>query len=321
MITVSDYLDFVEREYLGDFVREGGAAVKFAVTSDGMAESLRASLAERARLLGYAVVSVNADEVRVHMIDHVFAAIARQIDWDATARAFVLHTLSGLHFEVPEGAADLSVESLAALNNYDANELRVDLNRALQGGILEDYEMTYEFRRAMLRLCQAQVDRGDAAKTERDSVVLWLRGELRLITSLKQAGIFQKVARHNARDMLLSLTRWLVKAGMTGLVLNLDIQRCAVSKRPESGIFYTKAGVLDLYELLRQLIDATNELASCFVLVATAPETLFDPKRGFEVNYPALRYRVWNEVRDHDRVNPLAALIEIADVSSVEAVR
>ena len=134
--------------------------------------------------------------------------------------------------------------------------------------------MAQEFRRAMLRLCLAQVDRSDHAQADREAVLAWLKGELRLITALRQAGIFQKVARHNARDLLLSLARWLVKAGHSGLVLDLDIRRCAVSTRPEDGIYYTKAACLDVYELLRQLIDATDELASCFVLVTTAPETL-----------------------------------------------
>ena len=83
--------------------------------------------------------------------------------------------------------------------------------------------------------------------------------------------------------------------------------RCAVSKRPPEATasIYTKAACLDVYELLRQLIDATDELASCFVLVTTAPETLIDPKRGIEHNYPALKMRIWNEVRDRQRANPL----------------
>jgi hypothetical protein len=226
----------------------------------------------------------------------------------------VLRTLDNLGFRAPQDGSDLSVESLAALNEYNATELRLELNRALQREVLEDYEMTHEFRRAMLRLCQAQVDQGDATQTERDFMLLWLRGELRLISALKPAGIFQKIARHNARDMLLSLTRWLVKAGKTGLVLDLDIRRCALPKRPDdAGVFYTKAGVLDVYEVLRQLIDVTDELSSCFVLVTTAPATLTDPKRGFEIHYPALRYRVWNDVRDQARVNPLAALVEVSD--------
>lgn len=316
MLTPSEYVDFVRSEYLSDFVKSGGSAVKFAVADDGA--ELRALLGNAALAEGYAVASVDAGDVRAHMIDKVFHEVARQIDWDAGAVVFVTRAFRSLGFKVPENASDLTLERIAALNEFDQNELRLDFQRKLQAEILQDFEMAQEFRRAMLRLCQAQVDRSDHVQADRDAVLAWLRGDLRLITALRQAGIFQKIARHNARDLLLSLARWLVKTGHSGLVLDLDIRRCAVSKRPAEpdGVFYTKATCLDVYELLRQLIDATDELASCFVLVTTAPETLTDPKRGIEYHYPALKMRIWNEVRDRRRANPLAALVRL-DVEEV----
>ena len=276
---------------------------------------LRALVREAAIAEGYVVASVDAGDVRAHMIDKVFHEVARQIDWDAGAIVVVTRAFRELGFAIPENTSDMSLERIAVLNDFDQNELRLAFARKLQGEILRDFEMAQEFRLAMLRLCQSQVDRSDPARADRDAVLAWLRGELRLITALRQAGIFQKIARHNARDFLLSLARWLVKAGHSGLVLDLDITRCAVSKRlPDAeGVFYSKAACLDVYELLRQLIDATDELASCFVLVTTAPETLTDPKRGIEHNYPALKMRIWNEVHDRRRANPFAALIRLDD--------
>lgn len=315
-LTPSEYVDFLRSEYLSDFVKSGGSAVKFAVSDDGA--EVRTLLRNAALAEGYAVASVDAGDVRAHMIDKVFHEVGRQIDWDAGAVVFATRAFRSLGFSVPENASDLTLERIAALNEFDQNELRLDFQRKLQAEILQDFEMAQEFRKAMLRLCQAQVDRSDHAQADREAVLAWLRGELRLITALRQAGIFQKIARHNARDLLLSLARWLVKTGHSGLVLDLDIRRCAVSKRPAEadGVFYSKAACLDVYELLRQLIDATDELASCFVLVTTARETLTDPKRGIEHNYPALKMRIWNEVRDRRRVNPLAALVRL-DVEEV----
>ena len=308
----SDYVNFLRSEYLTDFVKSGGSAVKFAVPADDV--ELGALLKDAALAEGYAVASVDAGSVRAHMIDKVFHDVARQIDWDAGAVVVATRAFRSLGFSVPENASDLTLERIAALNEFDQHELRLEFSRKLQAEILDDFEMAQEFRRAMLRLCLAQVDRSDPAQADREAVLAWLKGELRLITALRQAGIFQKIARHNARDFLLSLARWLVKAGHSGLVLELDIRRCAVPRRSadgEDGVFYTKATCLDVYELLRQLIDATDELASCFVLVTTAPETLTDPKRGIEHNYPALKMRIWNEVRDRRRANPFAALIRL----------
>ncbi len=313
MIGVEQYLDFLDQEYLAEYIPGGGAAVKFAAAADGPAERLRAGLAERARSEGYVVASIDAAHVKVHMIDKLFSGIANQIDWEDGARRVVRSAIEQLSFRVPSDG-ELALDRLAAENDFDPNELRRDLFRVLQREILEDYELAHEFRLAMLRLCEGEVDRGDATRTERDLVLLWLRGELRLISSLKQARIYQRIARHNARDMLASLTRWVVKTGRPGLLLDLDLRRCALNKRPDDRLlFYSKAAVLDAYELLRQLIDATDELTSCFCLITISPDMLTDPKRGIEHHYDALKARIWDEVRDRVRTNPLAALVRTAD--------
>jgi len=307
----TEYADFLRSEYLSDFVRGGGSAVKFVVADED--DTFRSLVHDRALAEGYAVVSVDAADVRAHMIDQVFHCIARQVDWDAGSVVIATRAFRSLGLDVPENSSDLTLERTAALNEYDPYELRRDFNIALQDEILRDFELTQEFRRAMMRICLAQVDRTDHATADRDAVLAWLKGELRLITALRQAMIFQKIARHNARDMLFSLARWLVKTGHSGLMLDLDIRRCGVSKRPPDaeGIYYTKAACLDVYEVLRQLIDATDELTSSLVIVTTAPETLTDPKRGIEYNYPALKMRIWDEVRDRRRANPLSTLVRL----------
>jgi P-loop Domain of unknown function (DUF2791) len=312
MITTSRYLDVLEAEYLADFVPSGGAAVKFVAAADNSANELRRELLRRGREQGFVTATVDAANVKAHMIDKVFMAIAEQLDWDAMARAVVERSLAELGFKVPADQ-DLSLDVLAELNDYDPIELRLDLYRALQAKTTNDFELAQEFRVAMLRLCRAQVERSDAMAMEREAILMWLRGELRLISAVKSAGIFQRIARHNARHMLASLPRWVAKAGGAGLILDFDIRRCAVPKRPDDEfVYYTKASVIDVYELLRQLIDSTDELSSLLVLVTLDPDTLTDPRRGIEVHYDALKFRIWDEVRDRERENPLAALVRIS---------
>ena len=49
MIAPAEYIDFLRREYLADFIRDGGAAVKFAVPLSGTApEEVHALLREAA---------------------------------------------------------------------------------------------------------------------------------------------------------------------------------------------------------------------------------------------------------------------------------
>jgi hypothetical protein len=313
MTRPADYLAFVRDEYLATFVRAGGAAVKFAVPSDGAAaEEIRSTLQRMADAEGYVYARIDAAEVKVHMIDRLFFEVARQVDWDRLARFEVVRVLRELRFEVPQDPRELDLETVARINEFDVNELRRDFNRGLQEDLFRDYQLAQEFRIAMIRLCQAQLDRSAPTQATRADIVDWLRGDLRRISILKEALIFHKIGRHTARHMLFSLARWLTRAGRSGLVLDLDIRRCMESRRTEiaEGLYYSKPAVMDAYEVLRQLIDATDELSACFVLVTCAPDFLTDPVRGLDA-YHALKLRIWDEVHDRRRVNPLAALVRM----------
>jgi phosphoserine phosphatase len=94
-------------------------------------------------------------------------------------------------------------------------------------------------------------------------------------------------------------------------VLHLDIRACAATSRSQTeGQYYTRPVVLDVYELLRQFIDATDELDSTLIVVSAGPEFLTDPGRGVE-RYWALKLRISDEVRDRSRTNPYGSLIRL----------
>ncbi len=192
--------------------------------------------------------------------------------------------------------------------------LRKELRSCLEKEIFHDFEMSQEFRIAMIRLCLNQLDTAKPSAFMSNAVKEWLRGELRLISTLKNALIFQKIARHNARHMLFSLTHWLRVNGKSGLVLVLDITRYLIStrsKNPDDGFFYSAPAVLDAYELLRQFIDGTDEMEGLLIIVLASKDFLNDDKRGLR-SYDALKLRIWDEVRDRQRQNPLASLVRLS---------
>jgi hypothetical protein len=175
--------------------------------------------------------------------------------------------------------------------------------------------MVQEFRLAMLRLCQAYLEPGRAELAEVAAIHQWLRGELRLISALKAAGIYQKVVRHLGRDMFLSLSHWARLTGKQGLVLILDITRYTLERRrvePDGLLFYSTTAVMDAYEVLRQFIDATDDLESCFICAIAPTAFLQDDNRGL-AKYAALKLRIWDEVRDRRLANPLSSLVRLAD--------
>lgn len=315
MISVDDYAAFLATEYLDTYIAGGGAAVKFVVAGEaGDADRFTATVRDRAAAHGYATVRVDAIDVRIHMIDQLFFAVAEQIDWDGLAAARVRATYARIAHPVPDGSGDLAIDAVAAHHHVDPGELNRDVNRQLQHDVFNDYAMVQEFRIAMLRLCQAHLHSGQVTEAEHAAVLAWLRGELRQIAVLRSATIFRRIGRHNARQLLFSLAHWLATNDRAGLFIELDVRRFGFARRPQPderhGLYYTKASLLDGYELLRQLVDNTDELSHCCVVVVAAPEFTSDPSRGVDA-YQALKLRIYDEVRDRNRDNPYSSLVRL----------
>jgi len=335
---VDEYLEFLHKEYLADFIRRGGASVKVAVVGgDQVAERFHTGLAAAARAEGYLFAAVDAASDRVHLVDQIFFAVARQVDWHALATSAVRAAYDAAAFPVPDAAilargtpggsapeppGGLTVAGVAASYDVNPRELYRSVRRQLEQALLGDSGLAHEFRLAMLRLCQAELGAGDVDVVERDAVLGWLRGQRVPLPALRSALIYSRIGRHNARSLLASLARWLPTVGVAGLVIGCDLARLAVGRRPpveeRQGVYYSKAAVLDAYEVVRQLIDATDSLSSVLMAVVVPPELVSDEVRGLPA-YSALQLRVADEVRDRRRINPYAALVRL-DVR-LEAIR
>jgi hypothetical protein len=314
-MTPQEWLDTLRKEYLQDFIRRGGAAVKFVVPMEEIGhDQLRDELRRVAEEEGFLFAFVDAASTKIHMVDKLFHEVARQVDWDGLAYSFVTQIFKKNRYEMPTAPDEVNLQQIALLNRREEMFLRKELRAWLEKAIYRDFEMSQEFRIAMIGLCIAQLDPGGASPFLSNAIKEWLRGELRLISTLKEALIFQKVARHNARHMLFSLAHWLKMNGRNGLVLNLDISRYTVSARPkdpDDSFYYSTPATLDAYEVLRQFIDGTDELECCFITVVASREFLTDEKRGLN-RYDALKLRIWDEVRDKHRQNPFASLIRVS---------
>lgn len=314
MIPAGQFVSFLDAEYLRGYVDAGGAAVKFVVP-DSAASA--ASFVDRFRsasdAANYATVCVDAAETRVHLLEQVFFQVASQIDWDGLAAVSVRKAVAAAGYPPPADGT-VVLDRLAAHHRVDVRELKRDVDRQLQQQVQQDYSMVQEFRTAMLRLCQAQLRSGQVAEAEHAAVIDWLRGDLRQISALKSALIFRRIGRHNARQLLFSLAHWLTVNDRAGLALLLDIRRLGFARRPapeeRHGHYYTRAALLDAYEVLRQLIDNTDEMANCMVVVMASPAFLTDAGRGVDA-YQALKLRIADEVRDVKRDNPLSSLIRL----------
>jgi len=320
-ITIDEWIDTIREEYLHDFIKRGGAAVKFVVPMDDIDhDQLLNLLRKTSEEENYLFTSVNAISTKIHMIDKLFHAVARQIDWDDLSLSFVKNIFTQNGYELPIRSEDFDFQNISAINKREEKFLRKEVHSWLEAKIFHDFEMSQEFRIAMIRLCLEQLDSAGPSAFLSNAVKEWLRGELRLISTLKEALIFQKIARHNARHMLFSLVHWLRVNGKSGLILVLDVTRylsSGRSKNPDDGFFYSVPAILDVYEVLRQFIDGTDEMEGCLIVVLASKEFLDpDNRRGLS-RYDALKLRIWDEVRDRQRPNPLASLVRLANHNRV----
>jgi transposase-like protein len=314
VLKADDYAGFLEREYLAQYLPAGGAAVKVAVIGDGgAADRLESALATATVEHNDLFARISAESTRVHMIDQIFFEISRVVDWQAVSAASVRAAYAGASFPVPEGTG-LTVAQIARHHDVDARELYRSVRRLLERSLLDNPLIATEMGRAVLRLAQVQLGAGDVDTAEHEAVLSWLHGEIRSITALRSALIYTRIGRHNARAMLASTAALLLAADYRGLVVCFDYGRLAEARRPpveaRSGFYYSKAAVLDAYEVLRQFIDATDELRGVLVIAIVPPELMTDEARGLPA-YTALQLRVADEVRDRRRANPFAALVRL----------
>ncbi|MBA3248836.1 MAG: DUF2791 family P-loop domain-containing protein [Geodermatophilaceae bacterium] len=311
-LTCASYLDFLATEYLAGYVSDGGAAVRFVVPgSDEVARRWHGGLAEAAGSANCLVVALDAAETKLAMIDQLYAAVARAVDWADLVRRTLRQAWAAIGLPPEE---TLTVSAVAALHDLDAREAARSIRRQLETVLLTDTTLAREFRLAVLRLCQAELGTGDVIDAEAAAVLAWLRVEPVQLRALKSASLYSRIGRHNARALLLSLATWRHRTTGSGLVIDIDLNRLAVNRRPpveqRTGLYYTKAALLDAYEVLRQLIDAADSLRGVMVAVTLPPELVTDEGRGLPA-YTALQLRIVDEVRDKRRANPYAALVRL----------
>ena len=312
-VALDEWVRCLDNEYLADFIAGGGSAVRLIVAPDVDAvDTALATLAGVALEWGYGLAWVNAGQTKVQLIEQLFHAVARQIDWETGIKHWLRGQLEKSGYTIPESGA-LDVDSLTVCNDFSRAELLAEARRWVAHEISSDHSLYREFRNAMAMLVLGQLNPSSVTPSDAEVVYQWLRGEKCSLSILKRLRLFQRIGRHNGRLMLASLAAFLPKLGFKGLVVLLDI-RPVVSEIP-GGLRYTRAAIQDFYEVLRQCIDSTDELRHFLLIAAAGPGLTDNERRGLD-SYTALKLRTIEDVRDKDRSNPLGMLVHLEGVAS-----
>ena len=313
-IPLHEWRRHLSGEYLSSFVRDGGAAVKFAVTSAADRPALRSAMQTECRELDFLFIELNAAHARAHMPQAIFFELARQLDWRRLARKRILRLAEAADYDVDGIGADGTVDvfqAIADLQGIDAKFVLREMRKPMEDSIATNRDLARDFRVAMTHLCLHEHTR--EGEYGAGPLLDWLTGDDTRVSNVRPFDVFTRIDRTSARHFIESSLRWVRDAGHAGTVILLDNTRVLVSRNPKDGHrYYTKTMVMDHYELLREFIDGVDRLAGTLLLIVTDEEFLdLDSKRGFGI-YPALQTRVMDDVRDRNLVNPVATLVRVA---------
>ena len=307
------WLRFIEQEYLAGFIRDGGSVVKFAVPlEDRLRTEVFSGLDSIGQRGGYLVAGISAADTKVHMIDEIFFRVAQQVPWHDLSYRIIAALAAESGYSWADREDGPLYHRLAEENHVDPQMLLLDLKKAIWNKVYNHPYLSRDFRVAMNHLCLAELTGGQEGATTIQLLTDWLTGRNKAVSAVKPYQIFRRINRATARYCFESMAHWVRLAGYPGMVILLDAQRVTLAHNPhDQSIFYSKAAVLDVYEVLREFIDRADHLEGCFLAVVPDFAFLEDHARGI-ISYIALQHRVFDEIRDRSLVNPMASLARIS---------
>ena len=227
------WLRTLEEEYLADYLRSGGAAVKVVNGPDARLGRVADALRERALEGGYYYAHLDPSRrdmagkrPDLHRIDKFFFAVTAGVDWKEwaaeQARRYLAH--HGLH--LAEGRSLDDLERIALDNGRDPQDLLHQYQRELATPLIRDVRLSLEFRTAVTALSRALLIPDAVSPTTEEVLLGWFAGRSMpgAASALKKVQIYERINLANARSMLASFCRWLPQTGRAGLVVTFDFR-------------------------------------------------------------------------------------------------
>jgi hypothetical protein len=232
-VPVSDWLEKLDGEYLSDYIRSGGSAVKVVSGAPETLSRIYDAVRAGAPKHGYFFTHLDPSRLRpdgkkpdLHRIDRFFFEATRDVDWKEwaakEARGFL--ESRGIHIAPHRALNDL--EGIAADNDRDSSRLHNLYENEFAKPIIRDHRLVIEFRTALTALTMAQLIPDVMTPTTEEVLLEWLAGRTMpgASAALKRIQIFGRIDRSNARHMLASFCRWLPRTGRAGLIAVLDFR-------------------------------------------------------------------------------------------------
>lgn len=302
-------LDFLVREYLEGFIRDGGGKIKFFVGREGCGKTHHLRyLAAVARERGYLVSFVDARTFRLNKFQSFYQSVLAELDIAELVARYCAVLVEELGYQAEQVPAGTSFLDWATAQGQVPKIVRTQVLKALEG-LYRNRRLNHHFALAFIHLCQDHLGLQTLPPEQRAAVTAWLRGENVPGREVHRLHIYSRIDRYNARHMLRSLTEVVRRAGYTGMFVAVDNLDVIAARGPSGRPLYTRAAREEVYESLRQLVDDVEGLENVLICFALHLDLLLDPKVGIE-SYEPLKLRLQNEIAS-DRLNKFADLIDL----------
>jgi hypothetical protein len=296
-------------EDLAEFVGAGGALVRFVVgETHADIGRVRRALRELADASQLHFFDVDGSRTRLQYPNEILAAIAEQIDFPGVMTSFLLRAVIDEGLEVPSGTKEFVPRDIAELNDVAPRTVREIVNDRIRSGIMRDPRLVRDVRQALFALSQ-DLQAGRLEDTAEDVPTRWLTGRV-TTPELRVLQIVQKVARHNARGLIRSILTWLPTSQWRGSIVFVNALQLGQARNLHDGrVNYSKRALSDVYEVMREFIDETDDMSHVMLVFAMPDDFLsIDPRgRGMGM-YQALQFRV-NSFPEATMPNPLSNMV------------
>ena len=291
-------LDFWQKEYLQEFIAEGGSKIKFLSGKKGSGKTYALHvLEEMAEQENYHVVSFSARDVSLHDCSLVYAEIIRNTDVFALLKkcsAMIVSSLSVKASEIPEGRT--AVDYLTEQGEMSV-VMRGEMHTMLNDFFLKNAVMDHAFAQTCALITADNLGLLSLEEESKAMLLGWMQAKKEVkVSSLKPLGVSAvRITKFNARHMLRSLSELIRLSGKKGLLVLVDDLDIMLSKEGSETVRYTKMRRDDTYESIRQLIDDIDTMHNIMFVFAFDREMIDNERTGLK-SYQALWMRIQNEI-------------------------
>ncbi|WP_133117476.1 hypothetical protein [Tepidiforma thermophila] len=303
------WLRCLEAEYLKTFIPQGGAAIKVAVVPDESRGTVRTALRERLEHSGFTVFDLTEEAAGVHSIEQFWFALARLVDWERLAGRVRARVATEAGYPPGPNGEACTLGELARSYDIEAHEVSRQFQQTLSRLVFRDYSLALDFRKAMVRLVHDPFQNPESIDGSCAVIRQWFDGTLPSISQVRSATIFRRIDRTNARQILLSFLRLFTREFGPAAIL-VDLTRYYRETNERGYPRFTRRQLFDLYETLREFLDAASEMERTVLFFLTSREFIESERISYH-QYRALQARIENEVRSLSYPNPCAAMVQL----------